>query len=79
MLMAIQILGSIAILAAFGLAQVGVLNQKSVIYLVINIIGALLLGINALIGQQWGFVLLEVSWLGVAVVGLFNVLFRKKA
>ena len=46
-------------------------------YLLLNAIGALILGIDAFIGKQWGFVLLEGVWSIVAIHGLFKY-FNKK-
>jgi hypothetical protein len=69
---AIQILGALAILAAFGLSQARVLDQKSVPYLVLNLVGGLFLFVAALNEGQWGFVMLEVAWVGVSAWGIFG-------
>jgi hypothetical protein len=70
--MIIQIIGSLAVLAGFALAQWGVLNQKSIAYLLVNAIGSGLLAADAVIEQQWGFLLLEGSWSVISVIGLFR-------
>jgi hypothetical protein len=70
--MIIQIIGSVAILAGFLLAQLGFLNQKSTIYLLVNALGSGLLAIDAIIEQQWGFLLLEGSWSVISIIGLFR-------
>jgi hypothetical protein len=51
----IQIAGSVLILVAFGLAQVGVLDVKSRRYLVLNFVGSAVLAVDAAVGAQWGF------------------------
>jgi hypothetical protein len=68
--MVIQIIGSFVILAGFALAQCAILNQKSTIYLVINVIGSGLLAADALVERQWGFLVLEGSWALISIVSL---------
>ncbi|MDR1112900.1 MAG: hypothetical protein LBL18_03990 [Bacteroidales bacterium] len=70
MSMAVQIIGSIAILAGFALSQWGALNQKSAVYLLINALGSGLLAADAIVEQQWGFLLLEGSWFIISIVSL---------
>ena len=66
----IQIVGAIAILAAFLLAQVGVLNTRSKVYLMLNLAGAGVLSWVALMDQDWGFLLLEGVWTVVSAASL---------
>lgn len=73
MSMVIQVIGSVAVLAGFALAQWGVLNQKSTAYLLINAIGSGLLAADAVIERQWGFLLLEGSWSIISIVGLLRL------
>lgn len=73
---AFQLVGAILILAAFGLAQYGVLDQRSYRYLVLNLVGSAILAVVALEGPQWGFLLLETVW---ALVSLRGILVRKSA
>jgi uncharacterized membrane protein len=72
--MAIQIIGSIGVLAGFVLAQIGVVNPKSRLYLWLNSIGSGLLAADAVVESQWGFLLLEGTWAVVSVVSLARVL-----
>ena len=67
---AIQVVGAILILAAFGLAQAKVLDVHSALYLWLNVLGAATLAVLAVIERQWGFVLLESVWTIVSVWGL---------
>ena len=70
----VQVLGSLLILIGFVFSQLGKLKTTSLInYLLLNAIGALILGIDAFIGKQWGFVV----WSIVAIQGLFKY-FNKK-
>jgi hypothetical protein len=66
----VQIAGALAILAAFVLAQAGVLDQRSQRYLVLNLAGSAVLAVDAYLGRQWGFLLLEGVWAVVSAWGL---------
>lgn len=52
--MTVQIGGSLLVLAGFALSQWGVLNPKSITYLVLNLIGSAALAVDATLGGQWG-------------------------
>ena len=71
---AIQVAGSLLVLAGFALAQWGVLDVKSKRYLVLNTLGSAVLAVDAFFGQQWGFLLLEGVWAIVSAVSLITVL-----
>jgi hypothetical protein len=66
----LQLVGAILVLAGFTLAQVRVLDPQSLAYLLLNAVGAAILATLALIGEQWGFLLLEGVWTIVSVAGL---------
>ena len=70
----IQVVGSLLVLAGFALAQWGVLDPKSVRYLVLNVVGSGILAVNAVFGAQWGFLLLEGVWAIVSLVSLVGVM-----
>jgi hypothetical protein len=70
MLQLIQIVGALAILAAFVLAQADILGQTSRPYLGLNLAGAAVLAALAHLERQWGFLLLEAVWALVAAHGL---------
>jgi hypothetical protein len=72
----VQIAGSLLVLAGFALAQAGRLDPKSRTYLVLNAVGSAVLAVDALLGRQWGFLLLEASWAAVSVVALLGALRR---
>ena len=67
---AVQVAGALAILAAFALAQAGRLDQRSPRYLVLNLAGSAVLAVDAWLGRQWGFLLLEGAWAVVSAWGL---------
>jgi membrane-bound ClpP family serine protease len=66
----VQIAGALAILTGFALAQWGVLDQRSRLYLVLNLVGAAVLTVDAYVEAQWGFFLLEGVWSLIAGWGL---------
>lgn len=70
----IQIVGSLLVLAAFAAAQRGILNPKSLRYLVLNVVGSGILAVEAVVEQQWGFLVLEGVWAIVSAVGLIGLL-----
>lgn len=73
MLDALQILGATAILLPFALAQFGRVRTTSPSYLWLNFVGSALLGVLAVIGEQWGFVLLEGTWAIVSAWSLIRL------
>jgi hypothetical protein len=65
-----QVVGALLILAAYALAQFGLLNQRSYWYIGLNLVGATALAILAGYEEQWGFLLLEGVWALVSAVAL---------
>lgn len=66
----VQITGSLLILVPFLLVQIGRMTSKARAYLVLNLIGSTVLAVDATIGGQWGFLLLEGVWAIVSLVAL---------
>ncbi len=66
----IQIAASLLILGPFILVQVGRLAPSSLAYLVLNLVGSTVLAIDALLGAQWGFLLLEGVWAVTSAISL---------
>lgn len=66
----VQVAGSLLILVPFVLVQVGRMTSTSRTFLLLNLIGSTVLAIDAAIGLQWGFLLLEGVWAIVSFVAL---------
>jgi hypothetical protein len=76
---AVQILGSLLILAAFIAALTNRIAQTSYPYLAMNAIGSATLAFEAAISAEWGFLLLEGVWAAVSVYSLTRKAFRSTA
>jgi hypothetical protein len=74
MAQAIQIIGALIILGAFAASQLGELPSDSRIFLLLNVVGSVVLGIIAVVEGQIGFILLEGVWAAVSAWGLFVIL-----
>jgi hypothetical protein len=68
----LQLVGALLVLTGFTLAQMRRLDPQSLLYLLVNSVGAGILAVLALVEQQWGFFLLEGVWTLVSVAGLVN-------
>ncbi len=68
-----QIAGALLVLLGFVLGQLGKIDPRSKIYLLINFVGSALLAANAVSGRQWGFLLLNGTWALISLVNLIRV------
>jgi len=68
---AVQIFGSLLILAAFAASQRRRLSPDSRAYLVLNLVGSAILAVLAAKERQLGFLLLESCW---ALVSAYSLL-----
>ena len=66
----LQVIGALFVLAGFALAQLGVLSQRSYLYLWLNLVGSAILAVLAGLTAQWGFLLLEGVWAVVSLCSL---------
>lgn len=66
----IQIGASLLILVPFVLAQLGRVTPSSIAYIVLNLVGSTVLAVDAFLGAQWGFLLLEGVWAIVSAIAL---------
>jgi hypothetical protein len=49
------------------------------LYLVLNVVGSAVLAVDAALGAQWGFLLLEGVWAIVSLASLIAVLRHRRA
>jgi hypothetical protein len=70
----IQMGGAILVLAGFVLGQIELLAADGWLYLSLNFLGAALLAASAVLGAQWGFVLLEACWTLASLYGIWRKL-----
>jgi hypothetical protein len=71
---ALELAGAVLILAGYTLGQLRVLDQHSLVYLVLNLVGSFVLAVIALVDERWGFLLLEGVWSIVSAISLVGVL-----
>ncbi|HJT99608.1 MAG TPA: hypothetical protein VJ966_00205 [Actinomycetes bacterium] len=74
MVVVLELAGAVCILAAFTLGQLRLLDQHSLVYLLLNLAGSAVLAVIALAGERWGFLLLEGVWAIVSAASLIGVL-----
>ena len=74
MIIVLELGGAVSILAAFTLGQLRVLDQHSLVYLILNLVGSAVLAVIAFAEERWGFLLLEGVWSIVSAVSLVGVL-----
>lgn len=70
MALALQFVGALGILIPFVLMQLRHLTAHSYPYLVLNLLGAAILTVLAVIESQWGFVILQGGWALAALRGI---------
>ncbi len=66
----IQVGGALLILVAFVAAQLGKLDPQAWSYLMLNLVGSAILTVDAYLGREWGFLLLEGVWALVSAYGI---------
>ncbi|MEJ7893479.1 MAG: hypothetical protein WKF94_12660 [Solirubrobacteraceae bacterium] len=74
MVQIVALVGSLLILTAYTANQAGRLATERVAYSVLNIVGAGILAVVAVVEEQWGFLLLEGVWTLVSLVALARLL-----
>ena len=66
----VSVLGAVLILLPFAASQLGRMSTASVPYQLLNLLGSAALAVVAVLERQYGFILLEVVWAVMSIVGL---------
>lgn len=66
----ISLIGALLILGSYAANQAGVLSPNRTLYNAANLIGALVLAWVAVLGSQYGFIVLEGTWAAISLVAL---------
>ena len=66
-------LGMVMIITVFGLEVSDRMSSKSAAYLLLMGIGQILLGVRAMMTEEWPFFALAMVWGAFAVLGLFRL------
>lgn len=70
MIQIVSLVGSLLILTAFAANQLGRMTAQQLRYTLLNLVGASILAVVALLEEQWGFLLLEGVWALVSAYAL---------
>lgn len=74
MVQVVSVLGALAILAAYAANQLRWIGPSNLSYTLMNVLGAGVLAVVAILERQWGFLLLEGVWTLVSLFALVGLL-----
>jgi hypothetical protein len=79
MIQVISILGALGVLAAYAANQFRWIGPSNLSYTLLNLLGAGVLTVVAVLERQWGFLLLEGVWTLVSLFALVKLLSGDRA
>lgn len=68
-------LGTIMLMGAYALNSLGLLVSTGPIYAGINIVAGIFLGIRVCADRNWSNLILEVFWVGIAIINIVRYFF----
>jgi hypothetical protein len=73
----VSLLGAGLVLVAYGMNQMGKLDQRAYPYLALNLAGGAILTIFAVRAHDPGLILMEGSWVAISAAGLVSAFLRQ--
>lgn len=67
--------GTFFLIGAYALNSFGFLDSASVVYPLLNLLAAILLGIRVFADKNYSNLVLEIFWGAIAVIAIFNFIF----
>lgn len=71
-------IGSIAVVAAYGLNSYQKIKSDSITFQLLNLIGAILLIINSIYKQAYPFTFINSVWSVIAIVAIMEIIRKRK-
>lgn len=65
--------GAAAVLIAYGLNSTGKMKADSVVFQVLNLVGAVFLIVRTWFDQSWPSMIINIVWTIIAIIGLIRI------
>ena len=64
--------GTVLIVTAYTLTSLGYINTSNIIYPILNLLGAVFMGIRVFVGKNWANLFLEFFWALIAIISILK-------